>query len=77
MAKAIVKKVPGLMKGHDTVGIDDTGLGKWNAKQANMEDHGQSEERAPAGEDRHQGGEGTETTGPAAARANKAQGEKS
>ena len=42
MAKAILKKALGLMKGHDTtqMGIDDTGLGEWNAKQKNMEDQG-------------------------------------
>ena len=41
-AKAVVKKALGPMKGHDTaqMGIDDTGLGEWNAKQKNMEDQG-------------------------------------
>ena len=55
VAKAIVKKVPGLMKGHDItqMGIDDSGLGDWNAKRENMDDQGQSEARAPAGEDYH------------------------
>ena len=57
-SKAIVKKVPGLMKGYDIaqMGIDDTRLGDWNANWSNMEDHRRSEVRAPAGEDRRQGG---------------------
>ena len=49
-AKATVKKAPGLMEGHDTtqMGIDDTGLGDWIAKRANMRDQGQPEARATA-----------------------------
>ena len=44
-AQAIVKKAPGLMKGHDTsqMGIDDTELGGWTAKQVNKEEQGHPE----------------------------------
>ena len=45
-AQAIVKKAPGLMKGHDTsqMGtINDTGLGDWTTKQVNKEEQGHPE----------------------------------
>ena len=49
-AQAIVKKAPGLMKGHDTLqmGIDDTGLGDWTAKQVNREEQEHPEGRDTA-----------------------------
>ena len=49
-AKATVKKVTGLMEGHDItqMGIDDTSLGDWIANQANMKDQGQPEAGAEA-----------------------------
>ena len=46
-AQAIVKKVQGPMKGHDTsqMGIYDTGLEDWTVKQVNMEEQGHPEGR--------------------------------